>query len=138
MLYMSSPEYHRKYNRERYRRQRASYIEALGGKCVTCGATERLEIDHIDPQTKSFTVASKPTMSPRKVAIELQKCQLLCRSCHIAKTYKDKGQVNARLTHGTLSSYRYCHCDKCRAAQAAYMKAYYAKRRNLEGKRDLS
>lgn len=28
----------------------------------------------------------------------------------------------AKTTHGTLSSYRYCHCVLCRAAKAKYMR----------------
>ena len=48
---------------------------------------------------------------------ELQKCQLLCVSCHMTKTITDRGHSPAKGTHGTISAYRYCHCSLCREAK---------------------
>ena len=31
----------------------------LGGKCECCGSTFNLQFDHIDPTTKSFSIAKK-------------------------------------------------------------------------------
>ena len=61
-------------------------VERLGGKCVECGTTHLLEFDHIDPLTKSFTIASKMTSNIEVLYDEVDKCQLLCRYCHYEKT----------------------------------------------------
>tara|TARA_A100001234_G_C12489914_1_gene327275 strand:+ start:101 stop:526 length:426 start_codon:yes stop_codon:yes gene_type:complete len=68
-------------------------IDYLGGKCVSCGTTENLEFDHIDPNTKRYNVSKViPDTSPetplcQSVWEEVNKCQLLCKSCHRKKTY---------------------------------------------------
>lgn len=51
--------------------------------------------------------------------------QLLCRSCHEAKTLVDRGQESAKESHGTLSSYKYCKCNLCKKAKADYMSRYH-------------
>ncbi len=109
--------------KERYHGMRSRLIAMLGGKCVECGATESLEIDHIDPAQKSFNVSRIWAYTFETVLAELKKCQLLCESCHRAKHAVAKG------THGTLSAFRHCKCDECRAAKASYMKEYRAARR---------
>lgn len=126
---MSDIEYMRQYMLKRYHKRRKEAIEKLGGHCVKCGAAENLELDHIDPSTKSFTIAAHGSVNEKLWQEELKKCQLLCRSCHQGKTLKDRGQNSARETHGTLSSYRYCKCDKCKAAKAKHNKEYKLKRR---------
>jgi hypothetical protein len=45
-------------NKARKHERRARLIEMLGSKCVRCGVTERLEFDHVDPETKRFVVCS--------------------------------------------------------------------------------
>lgn len=64
-------------------------IEKLGGKCVKCGCTERLEFDHIDPSTKSFNISAGYHKSKEVLQEELAKCQLLCNKCHIEKSKED-------------------------------------------------
>lgn len=61
----------------------------MGGKCVTCGKKEDLEIDHIDPNTKSFSIGEVITHSWAKIKPEIDKCQLLCKACHKAKSETD-------------------------------------------------
>lgn len=117
------------YMLRRYHARRAEVIETLGGKCVRCGTTEDLEIDHIDPSTKSYCVSHNWNLTPAKMAVELAKCQLLCEFHHIEKTREDFGYADARKTHGTISSYRYCKCAECKAAKSRYSKAYYLKKR---------
>ena len=59
-------------------------VHALGGKCVTCGSTDNLELHHTDRDHKNNA---------------LQNIQLLCRKCH-AKTYpkkKPKIKVKAKI-----------------------------------------
>jgi hypothetical protein len=110
---------------KRYHVQRKKALDYLGNKCVKCGATQSLDIDHIDPKDKKFPVMSGWSTTPANFESELAKCQLLCRDCHIVKTRQDLGQNNALEVHGTLSSYRYCKCEKCKEAKSLHNKKYY-------------
>ena len=100
--YYDNPEHMKKLRKAQYdkhqqklvedqrkiRNERRQYLrEYLGGKCVRCGATERLEFDHIIKETKSFTIGSSLTcFSIEELIEEVNKCQLLCRPCHIIKS----------------------------------------------------
>lgn len=56
-------------------------------KCATCGSTDRLEVDHIDPTQKvSHKIWS--WRAERREA-ELAKCQVLCKRHHKAKSRKE-------------------------------------------------
>lgn len=68
----------------KYRKRMDEAIEYLGGKCK-CGSTHKLELDHIDPTTKSFAVAKRWSVSKEIFWAEVKKCQLLCIPCHITK-----------------------------------------------------
>jgi hypothetical protein len=106
-------------------------IQLLGGKCVNCGSTERLEFDHID----NDRIGLRGLISQRlhnKVEFlldELEKCQLLCKSCHVQKSIIDHDKLQS--THGMLSMYinNKCRCDDCRSANNIYMRRYKQKRR---------
>ena len=84
-------------NKKKIREQRAKYrqkkkaicLEYLGGKCVKCGATERLEFDHIKRDTKKYNIAGRVTFKFDNLKEELDKCQLLCAFCHLEKTAKE-------------------------------------------------
>lgn len=119
--------------KERWDTRRKAGIEKLGGKCVKCGATERLDFDHVDPSTKSFTIGRKTSCSEKLFEEELAKCQLLCKTCHEEKSLTDRETVSAKSSHGTLSSYRYCKCDVCKAAKAKYSKEWKARNKLLKG-----
>lgn len=54
------------------------------GPCRHCGATEKLELDHIDPEQKEHHALWSWTEKRR--AAELAKCQALCHDCHQKKT----------------------------------------------------
>ena len=66
--------------------RRLHLIERLGGKCVECGTTKRLQFDHIDPLEKSFDISRKMTAPLKVLYPEIDKCQLLCPKCHLNKT----------------------------------------------------
>ncbi len=120
-------EYMNRYMNERYDRRKQKALKQLGNKCVKCGSDKDLQFDHISPQNKEYTICKKlASVSEVKFQEELKKCQLLCVVCHQEKTLIDLGQVSAKTTHGTLSSYRYCKCVLCKKAQADYMKIYSA------------
>lgn len=98
----------------------AAATEFLGGVCVDCGTDQNLEFDHVDPLTKEFPIASAGTISEERFWAEVGKCVLRCRPHHQEKTLQDFGYKSARGKHGTISTYRYCHCEKCKAAVRKY------------------
>jgi 5-methylcytosine-specific restriction endonuclease McrA len=77
--------YLRDYMRERHHRRRNAFIESRGGRCEACDSTENLEVDHRDQREKSFNISFAST-AETKLQAELEKCQVLCRECHKAKT----------------------------------------------------
>lgn len=112
-------EYMRQYMKDWYDRRHAEAVAALGGHCARCPETEDLQFDHVDPATKSMTIARMWTASEERFLAELAKCQLLCTSHHLEKTLAERGQRSARGTHGSVSAYRYCGPPKCEACKAA-------------------
>ena len=120
----SSNEYMNNYMKNRWTKRRLTAIEKLGGKRKECNSTENLQFDHIDRLTKIASIADMSSMSEIKFWAEVDKCQLLCLKCHQKKTLIDLNQKDAKINHGTLSSYRYCHCELCKKAQADYVREY--------------
>lgn len=111
----------REYQRQWIAARRAAWL--AGKSCATCGATDNLEVDHIDPLKKvTHRVWS---WSEKRRQAELAKCQVLCTSCHLDKTLTDRPKAEC----GTASKYRAgCRCDDCKAAQAQKMRDYRAAR----------
>src|ERR1700737_409283 len=104
----------RAYQLRSVKKRRADYIGKMGGKCSSCGSTEQLEIDHIDPETK--TDHRIWSWSHPRIEKELEKCQLLCRSCHVEKTARENAERNIReIVHGTYYAYKHrgCRCSDC-------------------------
>lgn len=100
--------------------------DLLGGSCVSCGRTDNLEFDHVIPEEKSFGIAGNQIeLGLDKMLVELQKCQLLCKSCHREKTNLDI-EVSG---HGIPSMYsnKGCRCDKCRLAWNEYTRKHSSK-----------
>ena len=83
---MGSKEKHREYNLKYYHNKRADLIDRLGGKCSVCGSAEDLQFDHMDSSLKEFAISSNLQRSSQYLAGELDKCQLLCKKCHINKS----------------------------------------------------
>ena len=88
--YQLNNEKIRKHQREYIKEKRAICLEYLGGKCVKCGATERLEFDHIKREGKKYSIARKLTYKFDNIKEELDKCQLLCVDCHKVKTKSER------------------------------------------------
>lgn len=88
----------------------------LGGECIKCGHTGRLEFDHINPKEKNSHKFWSWKMT--RLMDELKKCQLLCHPCHQKKsadtypTYK----INVKI-HGNYGFQQGCRCTVCREAQ---------------------
>lgn len=85
-------DYHRPYALKWYHKRRAEYIIELGGECAHCGATERLQFDHIDWRTKSFPLGKLMSVTQEKARKEIKKCQLLCHPCHVIKNRQDSAE----------------------------------------------
>lgn len=89
--------------------------------CVKCKSTERLELDHLVPKDKvSHRIWS---WSADRRQEELNKCQVLCRKCHIAKHAAERTKG---LRHGVITGYTgyACRCDLCRKAHREQMRSY--------------
>ena len=79
--------------KERYHQNFAIVVKFLEERdnhegCIKCGNKERLELDHINQQDKSWN--PKRSMSSKVLSEnfwkEINKCQLLCYDCHKQKT----------------------------------------------------
>lgn len=124
-------EYMREYNAKRYKTKRIKYEEMLGGKCSRCESTDNLHFDHIDPSTKEYNIGNILLGREDRVIQELQKCQLLCETCHHKKTAEElkkrEPHNKGNVTHGKhYAAYILkCKCKSC----LSYRKERNAKRR---------
>ena len=102
-------------------------IGLLGGVCVECNTDNDLHFDHVFPEDKEFHISANLDYDLKKILVELQKCQLLCKPCHIIKTISDRGFNESQ--HGSVSTYtnKKCRCQECRAAWAVYASKYTKK-----------
>jgi 5-methylcytosine-specific restriction endonuclease McrA len=53
-LYKKNSKKYNLKNKEKREKRRNLIYEALGGKCIECGSTYNLEIDHINPSLKKI------------------------------------------------------------------------------------
>ena len=71
---------------KRRRKIKSMAIEYKGGKCQLCGYSKyqgALDLHHMDSIRKDFGIADKGyTRSWEKVKAELDKCILVCATCH--------------------------------------------------------
>ena len=136
VLYMDEDKlaYHRQYNLRRYHERKSRFVSMLGGKCVKCFSTEDLHFHHKNPATKLFTVGDKMlSYSEKRVTEEVLKCELLCGECHRHNHAAAKGKD----VHGTLSSYKYCRCRKCKDAQNAYTREWRRNNQRSDQKKNM-
>jgi hypothetical protein len=70
---------------------RERVIDAIGGKCVTCGITDKriLDFDHIEPRFR--TGHRKSARNEFEVRNHPKRFQLLCGNCHWLKTFEQAG-----------------------------------------------
>lgn len=60
-------------------------LEYLGGKCCVCGydkCKEALDVHHLDPSKKEFTISHNLALKWETLKKELDKCVLLCSNHH--------------------------------------------------------
>src|SRR5690348_14399081 len=88
----------RKKWRDKLALQVANEREARGGACQECGSTDGLVWHHRDPAAKSFTIGNgRKAGGPYTLSLELAKCDLLCRSCHVAAHAQAPARLAAEL-----------------------------------------
>lgn len=66
----------------RYYERKAFALEYLGGKCVTCDGTEKLQFHHKDRSTKIAAIGKMWAFKWQRFIEELDKCELQCKKCH--------------------------------------------------------
>lgn len=117
------PEKQRAFQAAHLAARRALWISE-NGPCA-CGSFDRLEVDHIDPATKTMQPGAIWSRRAEVRERELSLCQVLCHDCHQAKTSAAYA-AQPPPDHGTLARYksrRYpCGCTQCLAANAEYVK----------------
>lgn len=106
-------EYRKRYTAKRM----AQAFSYLGDKCVKCGASDRLEFDHVDPKIKEIEITTAVMVkcwSWDRLVPELDKCQLLCHDCHHRKSLEAM-EYGPQVPHGTHWRYRRwkCRCAPC-------------------------
>ena len=88
--------------KQNYDENKQHLIDKMGGQCVSCGTTDNLEFDHINPLDKSLNITHKLVLKNayqlEEVVQELKKCQLLCEQCHKKKTHgPDRPIINEKI-----------------------------------------
>lgn len=74
------------------RRSKLSLVSLMGAKCVKCGSTEQLEFDCVSPMGGShhrWDTSARMSFYRRQYATG--NLQLLCRTCHSAKSVHEFG-----------------------------------------------
>ncbi len=119
-----------------YLDKKAKIQEYLGGCCRKCGRDDNLEVDHIDHKAKEFNVMKNWGWAWERLVPELNKCQLLCKTCHLEKSINEGSLAEGwasqpRKVHGTVWTYtrHKCRCDPCRKAKSIESKKYYDRRK---------
>ena len=65
------PLRHKFYQSPEWRKLRGEAIQVLGKRCVSCGSTDHIHIDHVIP------ISERPDL-----ALELRNLRPLCQCCH--------------------------------------------------------
>ena len=68
-----------------YNNRKSQIVYVMGEKCVCCGYNKchsALELHHLNPQEKDFTISDNVNKAWEKVKIELSKTILVCANCH--------------------------------------------------------
>lgn len=117
--------YMREYMLQRYHERMDYARRRYNNTCYLCGARGEdvvLNLHHVFPEEKLFTLSRLWSVSLNRFLHELEKCRLLCEACHI-------GEHASKAKHGTVQRYwRGCKCSPCKKAYAEYYKEYTRRR----------
>lgn len=113
-------EYMRVYILNRYHQRRQEAIAFLGGVCVVCYTDEGLQIDHIDPKTKTMNISKLWSVSEERYWAEINLCQILCEPHHIEKSRRE---ARDKVVHGKTHAWQKlgCTCDTCMSGKREYL-----------------
>lgn len=111
------PAKSKEYKRLWINARRQEWVDYMGGKCVSCQSTQRLEFDHIDRTTKAFEPRMLWSRKTETIIEELMKCQLLCYECHKLKTRMENTKVHEHGSYTLYKTYK-CRCQLCKDANA--------------------
>ena len=112
------------YQHRIYHSRRKAAIAKLGSRCKQCGITTGLHFVQAVP----FKVVSiAPILKQSQIRYEkaIVSLTLMCDTCSslwVRVWYDDTA-------HGTLTSYRYCRCEACKAAKTTYMRGWQRRNR---------
>lgn len=75
------------------------YNFLLSHPCEICGENNPLKLtfDHLDPKLKENNIAEMKLHSLDKVQKEIEKCRVLCGSCHLEWTAKQSNSIMYKL-----------------------------------------
>lgn len=112
------------YFKDRREKRRKHLRSLLGGKCVRCGSTKDLHFDHKNPKKKKRRIADLIDAPEDILMAEVNKCELMCASCHRDKTREKNEHGQPKSKHGTIWYYKKfkCRCPKCKKAMSKYNK----------------
>ena len=129
----------RAYQRKWMADKRAAYMADMGGACVKCGSTEKLEVDHIERSTKKVNPTHLWSRRHEIIMEELAKCQLLCEVCHQQKTSAER-IAQRNLQHGEYGMYKLykCRCEPCRTVNRDRVRMQRARKKARENEIQLS
>ena len=75
----------KRYQLERFRKNKKKFVEYKGGRCEKCGYNNclgSLDFHHKDPDKKDPNWRKMRRWSFERVKKELDKCILICKNCH--------------------------------------------------------
>lgn len=69
------------------------YNHYKNNPCEMCGESRIpcLQLDHIDPSTKSFNLGKAESKSEEAILNEIAKCRVMCANCHAMATAEQQG-----------------------------------------------
>lgn len=104
----------------------------LGKVCNKCGSTENLEIDHINPFTKNLRAGDGSIwdLPDEEFYVELKKCQVLCRKCHVDKSLADYNmeRIGDKHNYSRYANHK-CRCNICVKDHSRYNAEYYIRKK---------
>jgi hypothetical protein len=118
----SRNEYQRKYQKNRYHDRKKQAVDMLGGKCSVCSTTRGLELDHKNPDTKSFNVTKLWSVPEAEFKREVRKCKLLCKKHHRERTGKQREKGDVKSVPGKTQ-----YDSKGRKTKSRKTAAYYSR-----------
>ena len=121
-------DYYSSYYADKYKKKKQRVLEYYHNTCAYCNKTyDDLRIEGTDPINNEPAWKLFASGSYKSIEESIPYFSLVCEDC-----YKKKRQESGQgWQHGTLSGYRHCKCDACKAAKNAYQKEYKKKQKDV-------